>query len=56
MKKLLTFVILSCSVAFGGDVNPKSNPAPLSDNEAKIDLSAAKKIYAIYYASNHAKI
>lgn len=43
MKKLLTFVILSCSVAFGGDVNPKSNYATLNDNEVKIELSAAKK-------------
>lgn len=43
MKKLLAFVILSCSVAFGGDTSTKSNPMPLSDDEAKIELSAAKK-------------
>lgn len=44
MKKLLAFVILSCSVVFGSDTSTKSNYATLSDNEAKIELSAAKNI------------
>lgn len=43
MKKLAFLLVAFVSVAFGGDTSTKSNYATLSDNEAKIELGAAKK-------------